>query len=366
MNQVQTPAMQNAFSYQDTQFAKAFALLDTGIRGLITPGAVIAVTCGGQLIAWKAFGRFTYESDSPSVRVETIFDLASVTKAVATTTIAMLLCDRGTLQLECKVADFFPEFRAPGKKDVTIAMLLSHSSGLPAYEKLFLRCKSRDELIAAAAATPLANTPGTRSEYSDVGFILLGEVLAQLTGENLATFGTREIFAPLAMRSTQYAPQQHTSIPPTQNDLDFRHRIIQGEVDDENASVMGGIAGHAGLFSNAYDLALFAECMLRGGSPILSSQTVERFTALCATPPGTSFTLGWDTPSSPSQSGRLLSARAFGHLGYTGTSLWMDPVQRLSITLLTNRTWPDRQSQGIKQLRPAVHDAIVEAIQATQ
>jgi serine-type D-Ala-D-Ala carboxypeptidase len=362
--QVQPPGLEHACAQQDAQFARAFALIERGIHEQVTPGASLAVTYQGKLVGWKGFGRFTYEATSPAVRRDTVFDLASVTKAVATTTIAMLLHDRGALALNAKVREFFREFHDHGKQDVTIALLLSHSSGLPAYEKLFLRCRNRLELVGAAAASPLAYPPGASSEYSDVGFIVLGEILARVAGEELDGIAAREIFAPLGMDTARYypVPESCIEIPPTQEDREFRHRVIQGEVDDENASVMGGVAGHAGLFANAHDLALFAECMLRRGAPILKPETVDLFTTRRTSPVGTTFALGWDTPSAPSQSGTKLSTRSFGHLGYTGTSLWIDPEKQLSITLLTNRTWPHRQSQAIKQLRPAMHDAIVEAL----
>jgi CubicO group peptidase (beta-lactamase class C family) len=155
------------------------------------------------------------------------------------------------------------------------------------------------------------------------------------------------------------------SIPPTADDQSFRRRIIQGEVQDENASVLGGVAGHAGLFSTAEDLAIFAHAMLNRGYPILRSDTVELFSRRESAPAGTSRALGWDTPSAPSQSGKYFSGRSFGHLGYTGTSLWIDPERQLSITLLTNRTWPDCANQAIKQVRPAFYDAVVEALGKT-
>jgi serine-type D-Ala-D-Ala carboxypeptidase len=166
-------------------------------------------------------------------------------------------------------------------------------------------------------------------------------------------------------------PQEKRLIPPTQKDRNFRHRVIQGEVNDENAYVLGGVAGHAGCFARAEDLALFAECLLRGGSLqdqpqklLFQPPTVELFTRRQAFPAGTSRALGWDTPSAPSSSGKYFSPRSYGHLGYTGTSLWIDPDRGLSVTLLTNRTWPDRGSQAIKQIRPAFHDAVVEIINA--
>jgi CubicO group peptidase (beta-lactamase class C family) len=166
------------------------------------------------------------------------------------------------------------------------------------------------------------------------------------------------------MSRTRFNPpaEWKTGVPPTEEDHTFRHRIIQGEVNDENASVIGGVAGHAGLFACAPDVARFAECMLRGGSPILNPATVDLFTRRETTPAGTSRALGWDTPSQPSSSGRHFSPRSFGHLGFTGTSLWIDPERRLSVTLLTNRTWPDRGSKAIRQIRPLVHDAIIEAL----
>jgi len=169
------------------------------------------------------------------------------------------------------------------------------------------------------------------------------------------------------MIHTTFNPPADTRqrIPPTADDRTFRKRIIQGEVQDENASVLGGIAGHAGLFSTAEDLARFAHSMLNGGQPILRSETVALFTRRESTPPGTSRTLGWDTPSAPSQSGKYFGPRSFGHLGYTGTSLWIDPDRQLSITWLTNRTWPDCANQAIKQVRPKFHDAVLEVLAAT-
>jgi CubicO group peptidase (beta-lactamase class C family) len=206
--------------------------------------------------------------------------------------------------------------------------------------------------------------PGTKAEYSDVGFILLGRILERLARESLDTFCRREIFVPLNVPQTMFNPtlDLRVTIPPTEDDRTFRLRIIEGEVNDENASVMGGVAGHAGLFAPATDISRFAECMLRGGAPIFPPATVGLFTRRETSPPGTSRALGWDTPSNPSSSGTHVSHRSFGHLGFTGTSLWIDPDRQLSVTFLTNRTWPDRSSQAIRYVRPAVHDAIVEAL----
>ncbi len=314
---------------------------------------------------------------------------------------AMLLYERGLLELETPVIGVVPEFMADScgepdarRRDVTFRMLLAHSSGLPAYEKLFLKAHSSDDLLRAAFTTSLSTDPGTHAEYSDLGFIVLGAALERIAGESLDAFCQREIFGPLGMVSTTFNPpkESRATIPPTADERTeqecgadapacekpteavlpevstaarstFRQRIIQGEVQDENASVLGGVAGHAGLFSSAEDLATFAHTMLQGGRPILRPETIALFTRRESAPAATSRALGWDTPSSPSQSGTHFGDRSFGHLGYTGTSLWIDPDRQISITLLTNRTWPDCSNQPIRQVRPKFHDAAMEAIE---
>ena len=361
-----------AFDSQERQFARAFFLIREAIAQRSFPGAALAVTHRGALVVSQGFGRFNYDENSPEVQRETIFDLASVSKALATTTMAMLLYERDHLPLDEPLLQALPEFvtlapkhQQEARQAVTIRMLLAHSSGLPAYEKLFEFATTREDLIRAALTTPLRSVPGTRADYSDIGFILLGELLARKAAIPLDIFMRREIFAPLGMMRTCFNPtlELKGQIPPTEDDRRFRKRVIQGEVNDENAYVMGGVAGHAGVFAPATDVARFAECMLHGGAPILRPETVKLFTRREPSPAGTSRALGWDTPSRPeSSSGRWFSSLAFGHLGFTGTSLWLDPGRRLSVTLLTNRTWPDRSSQLIRELRPQVHDAIVEGI----
>ncbi|MGB9203368.1 MAG: serine hydrolase domain-containing protein [Terriglobales bacterium] len=354
------------FVAQDDRFRDAFGILKTAIAARAFPACSLAVTLGGELVAHKAFGRFTYDPGSPEITAASLFDLASLTKVVATTAMAMILYARGLLDLEADVTAIVPEFASndAGRSDVTLRMLLAHCSGLPAYEKLFLRAPTREDLLRAACDAQLTAVPGARAEYSDIGFIILGAALERLADESLDVFCQREIFGPLGMARTTFNPAQALKefIPPTADDRTFRHRVIQGEVQDENASVIGGVAGHAGLFSTAEDLALFAHAMLNGGRPILRPSTVELFARREPAPAGTSRALGWDTPSPPSQSGKYFSSCSFGHLGYTGTSLWIDPERQLSITLLTNRTWPDCQNQAIKQVRPAFHDAVIEAL----
>jgi len=374
-----TPAWEN----QDQVFGGAFKVLESALASRAFPAASVAVTHEDRLAAMKAFGHSVYaDEDAPSlsrrsasgqgdslfnVTPATLFDLASVTKVVSTTTMAAILYERGLLELDAPITGTLPEFHSkadPRRDEITFRMLLAHSSGLPAYEKLFLKARTRDELLHAAWAMPLAADPSTRAEYSDIGFILLGVALERIAEEPLDVFCQREIFGPLALANTTFNPpaEMRSKIPPTADDRTFRHRIIQGEVQDENAHILGGVAGHAGLFSTAEDVARFAACTLNGGSPILRPETIALFTRREAAPEGTSRALGWDTPSAPSQSGKYFSRSSYGHLGYTGTSLWIDPDRQLSITLLTNRTWPDCSNPAIKQVRPQFHDSVIEAL----
>jgi serine-type D-Ala-D-Ala carboxypeptidase len=389
-----------SFDPQDEQFAAAFSLLESAIADRLFPAASIAVTHAGKLIALKAFGYFTPDC-KVKVHTATLFDLASLTKVIATTSMAMLLYERGLIDLEAPVAAIVPEFVAdrgkdPRRRNVTLRMLLSHSSGLPAYEKLFLKAKTRDELLQLAFTTPLAADPASHAVYSDIGFIILGIALERLADEGIERFCQGEIFASLAMTNTTFNPPAELSaqIPPTADEREsssgkdshederrgretptpriqsganqsrstFRNKIIQGEVQDENAYILGGVAGHAGLFSTSRDAAEFAQYMLNADGSIFRPETIALFTRRESAPAGTSRALGWDTPSPPSQSGRYFSPYSFGHLGYTGTSLWIDATRRISVTLLTNRTWPDCTNQGIKHIRPRFHDAIIEAL----
>jgi CubicO group peptidase (beta-lactamase class C family) len=412
------PALVPAFDDQEAVFSSAFDTLRDAIRERVFPAASVAVTQAGNLVAVRAFGKFLYDDDesapllsdglqkpgnsdflNTTVRPATLFDLASLTKVLATTTMAMLLHEHGLLELDAPIIGTVPEFLLgssgqsdPRRHDITFRMLLAHSSGLPAYEKLFLQARSHAELVNAAFTIPLTADPGTRAEYSDIGFIILGIALERLAQEKLDAFCQREIFGPLAMTSTTFNPSTdlRQKIPPTADEREdkcgagaparelrkaepkpgasklkprstFRRRVIQGEVQDENAFVLGGVAGHAGLFSTAEDVARFAHTLLQGGASILRPETVSLFTRRDTTS-GTSRALGWDTPSNPSQSGKYFGANSFGHLGYTGTSLWIDPDRQLSVTLLTNRTWPDCSNQAIKQLRPKFHDAVIESL----
>ncbi len=357
--------LKSNFGDQQRRFARAFALLRHAIAARAFPGCSLAVAHRGELVASIGFGRFTYEPQSPEVTAGTMFDIASLTKIVATTAMAMVLYQRGLLDLDLPVESVVRQFAGddPRRGDVTVRTLLAHTSGLPGYIRLFEHARTRGDLVLAACRTPLEAAPGERTDYSDIGFIILGEALACIADEPLDSFCRREIFGPLGMANTGFNPPAalRPQIPPSEDDRTFRHRVIQGEVHDENASVLGGVAGHAGVFSTAPDLVIFANSILRGDS-VVRANTIQVFAQPQAALGGISRALGFDFPSTPSQSGRHFSRRSLGHLGFTGTSLWIDPERDLVIVLLTNRTWPDRGSQEIKRVRPLLYDAVVESL----
>jgi serine-type D-Ala-D-Ala carboxypeptidase len=360
----------------DPNFASARAVLEQAVRDRAFPGAAFGVLHRGRVVALDALGRFTYDDAAPAVQPTTVFDLASVSKVVATTAAAMILHQRGRLDLDARLGDILPGFvigmePGSGKVRVTLRMLLAHSSGLPGYVKFFETCSTPETLLRATLQLPLEGQPGARTEYSDPGYILLGKAIELLAGEPLDAFCEREVFAPLSLASTRYRPTapNRTAIPPTEDDTWFRNRVIQGEVQDENAAVLGGVAGHAGVFSNVPDLLRFAQAILdRGraaaGQQVFEPATLDLFATRSTTPDGKSRALGWEVPTPPSSSGQFFGPRSIGHLGYAGTSLWVDPDQALAVALLTNRTWPDRSTDAIRQIRPAFHDTVVESLRA--
>jgi CubicO group peptidase (beta-lactamase class C family) len=329
-----------------------------------------------EKFAIESIGGFTYQSDSPRVQTDTIFDMASVSKAMATTSTAMLLWERGQLDLDEPLARRIPEFLEAGteaglmsapRSKITARMLLAHCSGLPAYAPLYKTCATATEVLEACLHMPLDAPPGTQAVYSDIGFILFGHLLEQIAGERLDSFCGREVFSPLGMSSTLYCPpaELKTSIPPTADKENFRRRIIQGEVHDGNCWRLGGISGHAGLFSNVPDTLRLADCLLDRGRNIFQPETISKFTTRQQMPPSSGWALGWDTPTAPSSSGTLFSAHSVGHLGYTGTSLWIDFDKQVAIVLLTNHTYPEDKaapSETMKSVRPRFHDALMREL----
>ena len=356
---------------QHFDFAAVDRLLEDFRQRHAFPGGVVAVGYRGALVHLHPFGRLTYEPDSPPVTAETLFDLASLTKVVATTTVAMILVDEGRLDLDRPVQDFLPGFQGPGKDAVTVRHLLTHSSGLPATAPLYLEIRGVAAYRERIEAMDLGYPPGSRSLYSDLGFILLGEILERVAGQPFETLVRERVLAPLGMRDTLFRPpaEMWPRIAPTEVDP-WRGRLLQGEVHDENAFAMGGVAPHAGLFSTAGDLARFAQMMVDRGSlngalngrRLVSRETMERFTRRAGVP-GSDRAIGWDTKSAQgSSAGTLFSPRTYGHTGFTGTSLWIDPGRELFVLLLTNRVYPTRQNDLIREARPAVADAVVRAL----
>jgi beta-glucosidase-like glycosyl hydrolase/CubicO group peptidase (beta-lactamase class C family) len=366
--------LRSAPAEMSAQLKPAFALLDRAVDDGAFPGAVLAVGWNGQ-VAMRAFGRLAHGSKAKKVTEDSIYDVASLTKPIVTTTAIMMLAQQGRVDLDVPVEDYLPDFAEGAKSDpdpkwrarVTLRMLLVLSSGLPAHRDFYKEAKGRDALLARVLAEPLVREPGTQIEYSDLGFILLGEIVTRLTGEPLDAFAKREIFQPLGMDRSMFNPSRRLrpEIAPTEIDNASRGRLVWGEVHDENAWAMGGIAGHAGLFSTARDVAIFAQMILNGGiyahKRILNRATIERFTSKITLGNSASAT-GWFVPTEPSTSGRYFSSKSFGHIGFTGTTLWIDPERNLFVILLTNRVHPTRANDKIRQVRPAVHDAVIESL----
>jgi CubicO group peptidase (beta-lactamase class C family) len=294
---------------------------------------------------------------------------------VVTATLVAMQVEAGHLALDAPVARYIPEWitdagtepHSDWRGSVTIRHLLTHSSGLPAHKDYFLTIHSEREAIACICSEPLEYAPGTKTVYSDLGFLLLGEILKRVTGRTLDRLARERIFEPLEMNNTMFNPPKslESRIAPTENDTTFRKRLLRGEVHDENAFAMGGVAGHAGMFATAADLATFCQTILNGGMyahrRLMTRATIAQFTAPQTITDNTR-TLGWMVPTPGSSSGHYFSARSFGHTGFTGSSLWIDPDRQLFVVLLTNRVYPTRANDKITAVRPALHDAVVEAL----
>ena len=364
-----------ASSEMEDELHPVFGLLDGFVTAGAFPGGVLAVGYHDQLAEYP-FGSLTRDAKAPKVIENTIYDMASLTKVVVTTTSAMMLVQQKRLDLDAPVERYLPEFSAAAKSDpnpswrarATVRMLMLHDAGLPAHRDFYKEAKGHDEVLAKVLAEPLVHEPGTQVEYSDLGFILLGEIVERLTGQTLEQFAKGHIFAPLGMSDTMYSPpvSWRPRIAPTELDTDFRKRLLRGEVHDENAFAIGGISGNAGLFSTAGDVAAFAQMLLNGGiyahHRFLASATIQEFTARQVVG-DSARTLGWDVPTPPnSAAGHYFSPTSFGHTGFTGTSLWIDPERDLFVVLLTNRVNPTRTNEQIRQARPVIHDAIIQAL----
>jgi CubicO group peptidase (beta-lactamase class C family) len=363
---------------------------EEAVKQGVFPGAVLLVGRGEEVIYIQAFGSRSLVPGQSPMQSSTIFDVASLTKPLATTIAIMLLASKKKLRLDDQVTRFVPTFGVFGKSPTTIRHLLSHSSGLPAwkpyYEAVVDGEKSgKNNFVASRAAKsyvleqihrekPLSE-PGTQARYSDLGFMVLGEIIETISGSNLDGFCHDRIIKPLGLRSTAFVdltqPRRgriqalENMIAPTEI-CPWRKRVLCGEVHDDNAFAVGGVAGHAGLFSSARDIhaivARLDQC-LRGRNSFLPQSLVQEFFTRDHSVSDSTRALGWDTPTpDKSASGRHFSQKSVGHLGFTGTSLWWDLEKNCHVILLSNRVHPTRNNEKIKQFRPRIHDLIMQAI----
>ncbi len=349
------------------RFAEAAAILrDAVARGAAPAVAAEAGSSSGPL--WRdAAGRLTGDPGAPPAGADTVFDLASLTKVVVTATAAMGAVEAGRLRLDDPVGRWLPEWRGADRDDVTVRDLLAHASGLTAYLPFFrdAHTRGRAEFQRAICALPLEYAPRTRSVYSDLGFILLAFILEDAAGVRFAdqAAAVAALAAPGRLAVTPPAAWRPW-IAPTEQDP-WRGRLLVGEVHDENAWALGGVAGHAGLFGSAAGVGRFAALALRtaaADTPLARAATFAEFRRRDARVPGSSRALGWDTMLPTSSCGTLLSPDAVGHTGFTGTSLWLDPARDLYVVLLSNRVHPSRGNETFRAVRPRLHDAVVRAL----
>lgn len=340
-------------------------VLQAAIADSAFPGGVALVGSRAGILAQSAAGRL--DAADPTVPNErTLWDLASLTKVVGMTSGVLRLVQEGRIDLDAPVQRYLPEWTGPGKERVTVRHLLTHSSGLPSWRPLYKEATSPSQALALVFATPLDTVPGARMVYSDLGAILLGQIVTRVAGTPFNEFVTRQVFRPLGMRETAWRPSAslRARIAPTEIDP-WRQRHLRGEVHDENAFALGGISAHAGLFSSAADLSRLARMYLNNGRldgvQVLDSATIARFTARPDSPLS-NRALGWEKPNGSNSAGRRMSAAAFGHTGFTGTSFWVDPANDVFVILLTNRVNPTRENRKIGQVRIAVADAVMGAL----
>jgi CubicO group peptidase (beta-lactamase class C family) len=346
-------------------FARAAEVVQRGVDERAFPAAVVEVGTAGGVLWSQAFGRLDADAESAPTRQNTIFDLASLTKVIATTTLVMRLVERGALALDDPIRKWIREWRGNDREDVTVRALLTHSSGLSAWLPFFRDYTGRQEFQHAIASLPLEYRPDTQSIYSDLGFILLGFIVEDAGGRPFASQAA-EVLASVTSAPLMFNPPAalRSSIAPTENDA-WRGRRLVGEVHDENCWALGGAAGHAGLFGSAAGVGDFARVVLGAlagrDARLATTEIVRTFVARYSAATG-SRALGWDTMLPTSSCGTKISPAAFGHTGFTGTSLWIDPERDLYVVFLTNRVNPTRENTAIQQIRPALHDAVMSAL----
>lgn len=361
------------------RFQSARDVIAAGIDARAYPAATIDVGTRDGSIWTESFGHLSYADTAPPTTPDTIFDLASLTKVIATTSIAMRQVGAGRLGVDQPVAAILPEWRGADREAITVRHLLDHSSGLPAHARLWERIEGRRAYLEAIATLPLERAPGAASVYSDPGFMLLGFALEEIGGATLddqfrpiasTIVGVRPMAQGPGLTATPdeavltYRPSSALvdRIAPTEDDP-WRGRVLRGEVHDENAAALGGVAAHAGLFGTAGAVGAFARLVLRTfhEDTILGAPSLMRTFATPTGVPDSSRALGWDTMRPTSSCGSKLSPRAIGHTGFTGTSLWIDPEQELYVAFLTNRVHPTRAHNAMVEIRPKLHDAVASA-----
>ena len=342
----------------------AWTVIDSAINKKITPGAQVFIAKAGKVISSRGFGFQTYDNNSPPIDETSIYDVASLTKVLATTPIAMKLIAQKKLGLD--------QFTKNHKDDITIRHLLTHSSGLKPFIEFFKfdPLLSKNEIVSQIIQSDLDFIPGEKYQYSDLGMIILKEIIEIVSNRNLDKLAHSWLYLPLGMSSTLFNPpvEMVSEIVPTEIDTVYRKRLLQGEVHDENAHLLGGVSGHAGLFSTASDIGKYAQMMLDDGlwkgGPIFKNEQIAKFTELHHLPIDSERTLGWDTPSQnrKSSAGDFFSTSTYGHLGYTGTSLWIDPENEIIVVLLTNRVHPSRERGGIYGIRREFHTQVMKTL----
>jgi CubicO group peptidase (beta-lactamase class C family) len=349
-------------------FSNVEKIINDAISRQAFPGAVILVWKDGESIFEKTFGNFTYEQNSAQVKLSTIYDLASLTKVLATTTAAMICIDKKLFNLDDKVSQYILSFASNGKENVTIKNLLLHNSGLPAWKRYYNKSITEDEILEDIYNSEIEFKPGAKTLYSDLGMIVLAKVIEKTANKSFDEFCKKEIFIPLKMINTYFNPPDSVKerIPPTEMDNYWRMKLIKGEVHDENSSLLGGTAGHAGLFSTASDIAKLLKVIMNKGkvnrNQFIKIETLEQFTVDYNSK--NKRLLGWDLKSiKGSSAGEKFSRESFGHTGFTGTSIWVDPSRNLFVVFLTNRVYPSRENKKILQVRPKLHDAVIDAIE---
>jgi len=364
-------------------FSNVEDLVDDALRNNYFPGAQLLVANSQKVLYSGFFGNYDYSSYSPEVSRETIYDIASLTKVIATTTAVMILYDKNLIDLDQKVSEYLPEFSSDDKKDITVKNLLLHNSGLKAWMPFYKTCKNKSDIYKMICTWNLDYNTGTKFVYSDLGFILLGMIIENISKSSFDKFCEENIFAPLGMSYTMFNPNPSFQelAAPTENDTYFRNRQLKGEVHDESAFILGGVSGNAGLFSNTNDLNLFMKMLVNNGrytddrrmnakneiAQLIQSGTIAFFTRLYSSLDyDNSRAYGWDTypvpKKYPAQCGNIISRNCIGHTGFTGTSIWYDFDKDVYIIFLTNRIYPSRDNPGILDFRPKLHDEVFKAL----